>query len=181
MKKIHSATAVSHDQHKALTKNDFTRKIFLSFVYVKKNNSLCFFLVSETKRKMELESLFQLASLDWISRIYNFDFRSISKQDFRIVCQQDLPDLFLSYSFTLDRFTCLQSLSLYEIHSAEIMETLLLACHHLPNIAHLNLIDVSFHRSTQYNNQNTRQFFFTFKWRYRLERTYLMFIQTHSF
>jgi len=115
MKKIHSATVESHDQHETLTKNDceiITRKIFLSFV--KKNNSLSFFLVSETKRKMELESLFQLALLieSRAFRILIFDpYRSTIFKLFANKIYLIFSFLTISFSIDLlvyDHFPCMK-------------------------------------------------------------------------
>src|SRR5437868_6499622 len=67
---------------------------------------------------------------------FDFNFERIPKEDFDIICQRHLssvidrvvsirisddletpklPELFLSYGFTLNRFTHLKSLSLYSI------------------------------------------------------------------
>ncbi|CAF2742766.1 unnamed protein product [Rotaria sp. Silwood2] len=96
---------------------------------------------------------------------YHLDFRSLSKHNFSIVCQQYLPiiinqvitlhlsndnetpnllQLFLSYDFTLNRFNHLQTLSLYHMDSLSILNEILLQCHHLPYLIHLNVIKCNF-------------------------------------
>jgi hypothetical protein len=93
---------------------------------------------------------------------YHLDFRSVSKYNFNNVCQQylpliinkivslhlsdddetpNLPTIFLSHHFTLNQFTHLQSLSLCSIRSLEILNQIILQCHHL---THLRLIQCFF-------------------------------------
>ncbi|CAF3655899.1 unnamed protein product [Rotaria sp. Silwood1] len=96
---------------------------------------------------------------------YHLDFRSISKHNFSIVCQQYLPtiidqvialhlsnnnetpnllQLFLSYGFTLNRFNHLQMLSLYHMDSLSLLNEILLQCRCLSYFIHLNLINCNF-------------------------------------
>ncbi|CAF5005195.1 unnamed protein product [Rotaria sp. Silwood1] len=96
---------------------------------------------------------------------YHLDFRSISKHNFSIVCQQYLPtiidqvialhlsnnnetpnllQLFLSYGFTLNRFNHLQMLSLYHMDSLSLLNEILLQCRHLSYFTRLNLINCNF-------------------------------------
>ncbi|CAF2718728.1 unnamed protein product [Rotaria sp. Silwood2] len=95
-------------------------------------------------------------------RAYRFDFRSISKYEFDIICRNYLPsitdqiisltisdddetpnlsEIFLSYNFTLDKFTHLQSLSLYSIQSFDQLNQLIFQCRQLPYLTHLYMID----------------------------------------
>ena len=83
---------------------------------------------------------------------YHLDFRSISKNTFNIICQKylplilnktisihlsdddetpNLPEIFLSYHF---QFLHLQSLSLYSIRSIEILNQIILQCHHIKQL-----------------------------------------------
>jgi hypothetical protein len=98
-------------------------------------------------------------------RSYRLDFRSISKHDFEIVCQQylpiiidriislnlsdneetpNLPKIFLSHNFTINQFIYLKSFSLYYIQSFEILNQLILQCNDLNYLTHLNLIKCYF-------------------------------------
>ncbi|CAF2054179.1 unnamed protein product [Rotaria magnacalcarata] len=95
-------------------------------------------------------------------RVYRIDFRSISKYQFDDLCQYclpsitdqiisltisdddetpNLPAIFLSYNFTLDKFTRLQSLSLYSIQSFAQLSQLIYQCHQLPHLTRLRMID----------------------------------------
>ncbi|CAF1359043.1 unnamed protein product [Rotaria sp. Silwood1] len=97
--------------------------------------------------------------------LYNLDFRSVSKYDFDHVCQQYLPliinqiislhlsdneetpnlsKILLSYGFTINKFINLKSLSLYNIQSYDIFNQLIIQCHHLPYLTHLNMIKCFF-------------------------------------
>ncbi|CAF3669852.1 unnamed protein product, partial [Rotaria socialis] len=90
--------------------------------------------------------------LDNHYRVYRIDLRSISKYQFDNLCQYclpsitdqiisltisdddetpSLPAIFLSYNFTLDKFTRLQSLSLYSIQSFAQLSQLIYQCHQL--------------------------------------------------
>ena len=92
---------------------------------------------------------------------YSFDFRSISKGHFDLLCEEylplildqvisfhfsddhetpDLPRYFLSRGFLLNQFTHLKSLSLYAIHSLDILNQMINQCRSLPHLKHLNLI-----------------------------------------
>jgi hypothetical protein len=93
---------------------------------------------------------------------YSLDFRSVSKTNFDMICQQYLPSLadyiislhlsvdnetpeqihlFFSYVPTLNDFTHLQSLSLYNIHSAKTVEKLMIEWHQLQNLTYLYIVD----------------------------------------
>ncbi len=93
---------------------------------------------------------------------YHLDFRSISKHNFEIICEQYLPSIhnrilslhlsnneetpnlpkqFLSYNFSINQFIHLQSLSLYYIQSFELLNQLIIQCNYLK---HLNLIQCYF-------------------------------------
>ncbi|CAF3874115.1 unnamed protein product [Rotaria sp. Silwood1] len=95
-------------------------------------------------------------------RAYRFDFRSISKYEFDIICRNYLPsiidqiisltisdddetpnlsEIFLSYNFTLDKFTHLQSLTLYSIQSFDQLNQIIFQCCQLPYLTHLYMID----------------------------------------
>ncbi|CAF0843958.1 unnamed protein product [Rotaria sordida] len=95
-------------------------------------------------------------------RTHRFDFRTASKQDFDIVCQENLLliidkiislglsnddeipqqiDLFRSYGWTLNQFQNLSSLSLDHIRSGEIICEILFEC---PQLIHLNLTSCYF-------------------------------------
>jgi len=98
---------------------------------------------------------------------YYLDFRSVSKCNFNIICQQhlpsiinkiislhladddetpNLPEIFLSYNFTLDRFTHLQALSLYSIQSLDLLNQILLQSH---QVKYLKLIQC-FYNNIEY-------------------------------
>ncbi|CAF1504007.1 unnamed protein product [Adineta steineri] len=87
---------------------------------------------------------------------YGLDFQPISKQDFEIICKQyllsmvheitslrlsdddDTPQqttLFLSYGFTLNQFTHLQSLSLCHLRSDEIIDKILTKLYYLTHLS----------------------------------------------
>ncbi|CAF1448516.1 unnamed protein product [Rotaria sordida] len=104
---------------------------------------------------------------------YDMDFRSISKQYFNIICKQhlplimnrivslhlsnddetpNLPNVFLSYGFTLDRFNHLQSLKLYYIRSIDLLNQIINQCLHLPYLLELDMIDCYF----LYEKENIR-------------------------
>jgi hypothetical protein len=88
---------------------------------------------------------------------FPLDFRSVSKQDFDIICQKTLPlitdhitsihlsndddtpdepNLFFSYGFHFQQFPKLQSISLYHIHSMDLINRIILDC---SNLIYLNL------------------------------------------
>ncbi|CAF1146387.1 unnamed protein product [Rotaria sordida] len=98
-------------------------------------------------------------------KFYHLDFRSVSKYTFTNVCQQhlpliidkvvtfyladddetpNLPEIFLSYNFTLDKFIHLKSLSLQSIRSFDILNKIILQCHHLSYLTHFKLIQCLF-------------------------------------
>ncbi|CAF0803015.1 unnamed protein product [Adineta steineri] len=93
-------------------------------------------------------------------RTYHFQFASISKFYFDLICQQHIPfiadkivgiclsesyntpeqiNLFLSYIPSWNQFTCLRTLSLSNIPSLETLLKLLDICHQLCNLTHLRL------------------------------------------
>jgi hypothetical protein len=95
-------------------------------------------------------------------RAYHLDFRSMSKHDFQIICQQYLPslidriislrlrdgdddspqqtNLFFSHGLMLRQFTNIRSLSLCHICSEETMSKMMVECEHLPALSHFKLI-----------------------------------------
>ena len=96
---------------------------------------------------------------------YYLDFRSIPKHTFEIICQKylpliieriislhlsnneetpNLPKIFLSRNFTMNKFISLQSLSLYYIQSFEILNQLIIHCKNLIHLKHLNIIKCYF-------------------------------------
>jgi hypothetical protein len=95
-------------------------------------------------------------------RSYHFDFRSITKYDFDIICKDyfpliinriksftlsnddetpNLPELFLSYGFTINKFIGLQFLSLYSIESYDQLNQIIIQCYQIPYLTHLNIMD----------------------------------------
>jgi hypothetical protein len=91
---------------------------------------------------------------------FSLDFRSVSQYDFNLICRQYLPsivdhvksfrlsndddtpqqiDIFLQNSLTIRRFNRLQSLSLCDICSNEIMNKMMLEWKYLPHLTHLTL------------------------------------------
>ena len=91
-------------------------------------------------------------------RTYRFQFGSISKRKFDMICHQHLPfiadriiafrlfdsdetlgeiNLFLSYIPSFNQFTYLQSLSLHYPRSYETIMKIIHKCHHLSNLKHL--------------------------------------------
>ncbi|CAF1194459.1 unnamed protein product [Rotaria sordida] len=103
--------------------------------------------------------------LDVHFRAYSLDFRSVSKHDFDIFCQQQLPSLidrvasiclsdddetpnlpdhFLSYNLTINIFTNLRSLALYGLHSTITVQKFILDCRKLPCLTHLKVTDCRF-------------------------------------
>ncbi|CAF3806066.1 unnamed protein product [Rotaria sp. Silwood1] len=98
-------------------------------------------------------------------QLYCFNFKSISKCTFDLICQQHLPfiankvislafsdyrdtpkqmSLFFSYIPSLHRFTQLQSLTLSNIHSYDTVVQFLNECHYLYNLIHLTFYFYSF-------------------------------------
>ncbi|CAF1203626.1 unnamed protein product [Rotaria sordida] len=98
-------------------------------------------------------------------QIYHLDFRSVSKCEFHIICQQYLPsiinrvtslhlsnddetpnlfELFLSYYFTFNQFYRLRLLSLNAIHSLSILNQIIFECRQLPYFTHLYIIKCDF-------------------------------------
>ncbi|CAF2052629.1 unnamed protein product [Rotaria magnacalcarata] len=93
-------------------------------------------------------------------RTHPLDLQSLSKQNFDIISKQylpliighitsfrissdespGLPELLLSRGFTLDRFICLQSLSLHSIDYVDTLNKIIYQCRHLPCLTHLNII-----------------------------------------
>ncbi|CAF1428295.1 unnamed protein product [Rotaria sordida] len=127
-------------------------------------------------------------------RAYRFDFRSISKYEFDIICQYYLPsiidqiisltisdddetpnqsEIFLSYNFTLDKFIHLQSLTLYSIQSFDQLDQLIFQCCQLPYLTHLYMID-------GYNDgrKNDIQFLINNIW--SLPKLYYFYLNYHS-
>ncbi|CAF1200181.1 unnamed protein product [Rotaria sordida] len=51
-----------------------------------------------------------------------------------------LPELLLSRGFTLNRFICLQSLSLYRINHFDTLYKIIYQCRYLPHLTHLNIV-----------------------------------------
>ena len=93
---------------------------------------------------------------------YYLDFRSISKRDFDMVCQQylpritdrvmslclsdddetpNLPEIFISRGFIFNHFIHLKSLSLYCIRSLDFLNQITIQCRHLSYLTHLNIIN----------------------------------------
>lgn len=93
---------------------------------------------------------------------FHLDFRSVSRNDFDLVCCQYLPsiadrivslclsddddtpqqtDVFLSRNLHFLQFIRLHSLSLYHIRSNLITHTLVNEWHHLSYLTHLNIIE----------------------------------------
>ncbi|CAF4955235.1 unnamed protein product [Rotaria sp. Silwood1] len=103
--------------------------------------------------------------LDVHFRDYSLDFRSVSKRDFDLFCQQQLPSLidrvtsiclsdgdetpnisnhFLSYSLTMNMLTNLRSLALYGLPSIVIVQKFILDCRNLPCFTHLKVTECRF-------------------------------------
>ena len=99
---------------------------------------------------------------------YHLDFRSVSKSRFERVCcdhlpsivtrirslhlsdddrTPDLPRSFLSYDFSLDQFTHLRSLALYQIRSFRIFHQFFVPSSKLSSLTHLKLIECYFNYS----------------------------------
>ncbi|CAF1049376.1 unnamed protein product [Adineta steineri] len=91
-------------------------------------------------------------------RCYFFKFSSLSKRNFDLLCQQHIPmitdrilalhlsdsestpgqiNLFFSYIPSFRQFTHLHSLSLYRLHSKEILLKISIELHHLVQLTHL--------------------------------------------
>jgi hypothetical protein len=94
-------------------------------------------------------------------RNYRLDFRSVSKHNFQVIYEQylpsiinqvialhlsdddetpNLPEIFLSYDFTLDRFDYLQSLSLFPFQSIKLINQLIIGCRYLLYLTHFAVI-----------------------------------------
>ncbi|CAF0789563.1 unnamed protein product [Rotaria sordida] len=109
---------------------------------------------------------------------HGLDFRSISKDDFDIICRLNLPtmieqiialrlsydddtphqiDLFFFQGFTLNRFIHLQILSIYHIYSNELLKKIVGQCRHLLHLHRLDFIKCTFkyHRKTLHNVLNS--------------------------
>jgi hypothetical protein len=103
----------------------------------------------------------RLNQLCYHFRLYRFNFRSISKHNFDRICQEylpliinqvisfhfsdddetpTLPELFLCRGFLLNQFTHLKSLSLYSIHSLDLLNQMINQCRSLRFLKHLNII-----------------------------------------
>lgn len=103
-------------------------------------------------------------------QFYHLDFRSISKQNFQILCEKylplipdrilsfhlsnheetpNLPQLFLLSNISINQFIHLQSLTLSYIQSFELFNTLIIQCQQLPNFTRLNLIKCYFNYPEQ--------------------------------
>ncbi|CAF1402001.1 unnamed protein product, partial [Adineta ricciae] len=125
---------------------------------------------------------------------YRFDLRSISKHDFDFLCHHylpslihritslklsnddetpNLPDFFLSYGFTLNKFIRLQSLSLYSIQSFNQLNQILFQCHQLPYLTHLYLID-------GYNDDERKDIPFLFNNIWNLSKLQHLFINYNT-
>lgn len=94
---------------------------------------------------------------------HQFNLQYISKEDFELLLKNylpliineikslrlsndetsDLPELLLSYGFTLNKFHNLQFLSLYNIHSIETLTRIIYQCQYLPQLIHLNIMKYS--------------------------------------
>jgi hypothetical protein len=93
-------------------------------------------------------------------RSFRLDFRSVSQSDLNLICREYLPaitdhiislslsnnddtpqqiDLFLEHGLTMRQFDHLQSLSLYDLCSNELMNKMMLEWKYLPNLTHLTL------------------------------------------
>lgn len=93
---------------------------------------------------------------------YTFNLRSISRLNFDRICREylpliinqvvsfhlanddetpNLPEDFLSYGFHFDQFISLKSLTLYSIHSPELLNQIIVQCRHLERlkIKHCNI------------------------------------------
>ena len=104
-------------------------------------------------------------------RSHDLDFRTISKQDFDLICQEnrsliiehitrlclsdddDTPNQmnhFFSYSFFLPRFAQLKSLTLFHLSSYEAIQQVVEQFDHRSRLTDLRLIDchMAFHRKT---------------------------------
>jgi hypothetical protein len=98
-------------------------------------------------------------------RNYHLDFRSLTKYDFDLICQQYIPliidritsiclsddeetpqetDRFYSYNFTFHQFTNLRSISWYHLRSTDILSQLMIERNHLSYLTHLNFIQCEF-------------------------------------
>ncbi|CAF1359005.1 unnamed protein product [Rotaria sp. Silwood1] len=92
---------------------------------------------------------------------YYLDFRFISKNDFEYFCQQylasinnriislhlsddvetpNLPQLFLSHGYHMNQFIHLKSLSIDCISSFDILNQIIVQCHELLHLTHLNIM-----------------------------------------
>ena len=92
---------------------------------------------------------------------YHLNFRFLSRHDCNLMYEdylliiihriislclsneEDTPhltELFFSHHFKLNQFKQLQSLSLCYIYSFDILNQILLQCHHLPNLLYLKII-----------------------------------------
>jgi hypothetical protein len=94
-------------------------------------------------------------------QVHQFNFQSISKEDFDIICQQylslfvdkiillrlsneetpHLSEFILEQGFTLDQFIHLQSLSLHYIKSLGTLTKITFQCRYLPHLTHLEIIN----------------------------------------
>ncbi|CAF1338382.1 unnamed protein product [Rotaria sordida] len=95
-------------------------------------------------------------------RSYRLDFRSISKLNFHLMCEQYLPliidhisslclsdddetpqlsEHLIPYNLTLDEFTHLKSLLLQKIHSSDIILNIITDCSYLSYLTHLKIIE----------------------------------------
>ena len=98
-------------------------------------------------------------------RAFHLDCRSMRKHDFDVICQKYLPNIsdrirsirlsddnetplqihsFETYQIAPSRFHSLQSLAICHLRSSSTMNTLLIQCHHLISLSHLDFIDCSF-------------------------------------
>ena len=115
-----------------------------------------------------LNSRFDALLFVYFESFGQIDFRSISKKNFNILCQDYLPlfidkikticisdgdecpqsiDLFYSYGFVFSQFINLQKFSMFHISNQEKINQIICQCYHLPHLKNINIIDCHF----QYN------------------------------
>jgi hypothetical protein len=109
--------------------------------------------------------------LDKQYRAFRFDFKSRSKRQFDMICQQQLPkiadrvislnlsndddtpkqvDLFISYIPSIDQFIHLRSLSLSMLHVYTTIMKIIDQCHQLSGLIHLEFNSCYFSHNRQY-------------------------------
>ncbi len=93
-------------------------------------------------------------------RAYHFNFRSISRRNFHLLCDEylpfivdqvislrlsgddetpNLPELLLSRGLSLNQFNHLKSLSLYSIHTFHLLNQMMIQCRDLRYLRHLSI------------------------------------------